>query len=162
MSPTGAAGVELTGLRAPSSGAEVDAVTGEENDDVPLLLHDERRTQQESSPLSSCGLAGAADVHPLPNSSYTRDGLSWASKLVFSWINPVLDKVRGPTKVPLRLLVQRQFDVLVPYSSCACGDSSSHYLQQQQATPAPALAMRAFSNHRCFHSSFLSITTNIG
>lgn len=101
MASTTAAGVELTGNRAPSSDVEADAVIGGENaDEEPLLLNDDRRTLQqqlqEQQPFpstSSCVDAGA-NVHPLPNSSYTRDDRSWASKLFFSWANPVLEKVR--------------------------------------------------------------------
>lgn len=102
MPPTTATGVELTGIRAPPSDVEADAVVGGESDDeVPLLLNDDRTTpeqqQQQQQPFpssSSCADVGA-NVHPLPNSSYSRDGRSWASKLVFSWVNPVLEKVRS-------------------------------------------------------------------
>lgn len=69
--------VELTGV----GGA---GAVGEEGDDVPLLVNHD----PEPSP------ATPLHVYPRPNSSYTRDHHSWASKLVFSWINPVLDKVR--------------------------------------------------------------------
>lgn len=37
--------------------------------------------------------AAATHVHPLPSASYTCSERSWASKLVFSWVNPVLKKV---------------------------------------------------------------------
>ncbi len=69
--------VELVGI----GGA---GAAGEEGDDIPLLL----TRDSEPSP------AGRVHVFPRPNSSYTRDDHSWASKLVFSWIDPVLDKVR--------------------------------------------------------------------
>lgn len=73
---------------------------GEEGDDVPLL-----RNRDAALPSSEPSPAGPAHVYPRPNSSYTRDGRSWASKLVFSWIDPVLDKVRriSPSRSCIRL-----------------------------------------------------------
>lgn len=78
--PPVTAGVELTDVGATA------ATIGEEEDDVPLLLG--------SEPSHTRHARAAAHMHPPPNAPYTRDDRSWASKLVFSWINPVLDKVR--------------------------------------------------------------------
>lgn len=64
----------------------VGALAGEEDDDAPLL-----RNYHMATP--AVGAAVSPGVHPLPNSSYTRDSHSWASKLVFSWVDPVLEKV---------------------------------------------------------------------
>lgn len=36
--------------------------------------------------------AAATLLYPLPSASYTCSEHSWVSKLVFSWVNPVLDK----------------------------------------------------------------------
>ena len=81
--PSATADVELTDSRAaPAGGA---GVPGEEEDDVPLLLN--------SEPPHTRLPRAREHVHPRPNASYTRDEHSWASKIVFSWVRPVLDKV---------------------------------------------------------------------
>ena len=58
-----------------------------EEDDQPLLPEEGRTLPGDDG--------GAAGVYPLPNASYSSDGRGWGSKLVFSWIQPVLDKVRS-------------------------------------------------------------------
>ncbi|CBN74323.1 similar to canalicular multispecific organic anion transporter [Ectocarpus siliculosus] len=77
------ADVELTGVGE-----------GEEDDDAPLLRNFGMATPADGAPASP-------GVHPLPNSSYTRDSHSWASKLVFSWVDPVLEKSRGGRELQL-------------------------------------------------------------
>ncbi|CAB1100792.1 unnamed protein product [Ectocarpus sp. CCAP 1310/34] len=72
------ADVELTGVGA--------LLAGEEDDDAPLL-----RNYDMATP--AVGAAASPGVHPLPSSSYTRDSHSWASKLMFSWVDPVLEKL---------------------------------------------------------------------
>lgn len=55
-------------------------------------------------------------IHPRPNSPYSCDQFSWASKLMFSWINPVLEKVRLVSLVinPITgIWVGKRFDVCV-------------------------------------------------
>lgn len=52
--------------------------------DVQPLLSEERAHAE----------AGGTGVYPVPSSSYSRDGRGWVSKLMFSWIDPVLGKVR--------------------------------------------------------------------
>lgn len=94
--PSATANVELTDVRAATHGGG--GVPGEEEDDVPLLLN------SEPSQTPDDGAHAGEHVHPRPNASYTRDEHSWASKLVFSWINPVLDKVRYST-FPFLILV---------------------------------------------------------
>lgn len=55
---------------------------GHGNEDAQPLL-EENVTVHDEGPY----------VHPLPNASYSCDERSWGSKLVFSWINPTLEKV---------------------------------------------------------------------
>lgn len=64
----------------------VGAFAGEEGDNAPLL-----RNYDMATP--AVGAVASPGVHPLPNSSYTRDSHSWTSKLLFSWVDPVLEKV---------------------------------------------------------------------
>ena len=78
------ADVELADVRAATASG------GEEKDDVPLLLNSE-----PSHARPGAGRPAGGYMHPRPNASYTRDGHSWASKLVFSWVGAVLDKVRS-------------------------------------------------------------------
>ncbi|CAM9631116.1 unnamed protein product [Ectocarpus fasciculatus] len=87
-------GVPTTAVEADVELTGVGALAGEEGDDAPLL-----RDYDQATP--AVGAATSPGVHPLPNSSYTRDSHSWASKLVFSWVDPVLEKSRGGRELQL-------------------------------------------------------------
>ena len=78
--------VELAGVGVGVGAGVEGSLSGDE--DAQPLLSGEGRTLPEYG-------EGAAGVYPLPSSSYSRDGRGWGSKLVFSWIQPVLEKVRS-------------------------------------------------------------------
>lgn len=77
-----------------------------EEDAQPLLQEEGR----EDVGAAGGEDGGAAGVYPLPNASYSRDGRGWGSKLVFSWIQPVLDKVRSKGQ---------RLSVLATYACCS-------------------------------------------
>lgn len=76
--------VELAGVGVRGS------LPGDDEDAQPLLSEG-----RDGTVPGEGGTAGGAGVHPLPSASYSRDGRGWGSKLVFSWIQPVLEKVRS-------------------------------------------------------------------
>lgn len=76
----------------PRGVVELPAVGRPVEEHVQPLLADERESPGTAAAPAAATTTG---VHPLPNASYTCDKRTWASKLVFSWIQPVLAKVRA-------------------------------------------------------------------